>query len=138
MVRQHPLGRPRRGHHRLSRPLLMWTQSLPSMDLFPTSSVTNADGPPTRRHAAFVARLQTLAPNPPHAVAALKAAIRSYRASESAARDLIQTTWTVLDRELENTATVINMLVDLLDDDEKKQDLLSAWNGFKVEVCLFT
>lgn len=61
--------------------------------------------------------------------------MRSYRVSESAARDLIQTTWTVLDREIEHTATVINLLVDLLDDDEKKKDLLSAWNGFKVEVC---
>lgn len=64
----------------------------------------------------------------------MKAAVRSYRANESAARDLISTTWNVLDRNLEGTASVINSLVDLLDDEDKKKSLLEAWNGFKVEV----
>ena len=67
----------------------------------------------------------------------MKAAIRSYRASESGARDLISTVWNVLDQNLEGTASIINALVDLLDEEDKKKDILQAWNGFKVEVrCL--
>lgn len=88
-----------------------------------------------RRHTAFLARVSSLAPNPNNAVPAVKAAVRSYRANESAARDLISTFWNVLDQSMEGTASLVNALVDILDDDEKKNNLLSAWNGFKVEVC---
>ena len=91
----------------------------------------------TRRHAAFLGRLQALAPNPTAAVPAIKAATRSYRAAESSARDLIQIIWNVLDRNLEHTASIVNAFIDLVDDDEKKQDLLASWNGFAVEVRLF-
>ena len=64
----------------------------------------------------------------------MKAALRSYRSNESAARDLISTVWNISDRNLEGTASVINGMVDFLDDEEKKKDLLQAWNGFKIEV----
>jgi hypothetical protein len=50
------------------------------------------------------------------------------------ARDLISTVWSILDQDLDNTASVVNALVDVLEDDEKKTALLGAWNGFKVEV----
>jgi hypothetical protein len=59
--------------------------------------------------------------------------VRSYKASESGARDLIGTAWTVLGSDVEATATIVNALVDLLDDEDKKKELLAAWNGFKVE-----
>ncbi|OSD08392.1 hypothetical protein PYCCODRAFT_1379916 [Trametes coccinea BRFM310] len=85
------------------------------------------------RLSALVARLHGLAPNPTTAVPAVKAAVRSYKASESSARDLISTVWNILDRNLDGTASIVNSLVDLVDDDEKKQNLLAAWNGFKVE-----
>lgn len=65
---------------------------------------------------------------------AFKSAIRSYRSSESGARDLISTVWNVLDHNLDGTASIINATVDILDEEEKKSDLLRAWNGFKVEV----
>lgn len=43
--------------------------------------------------------------------------------------------WTILDQNLDDTASIINTLVDLLDDEDKKTDLLSSWNGFRIEVC---
>ena len=89
---------------------------------------------PYRRHTAFLARVSSLAPNPNGAVPAVKAAVRSYRANESAARDLILTFWNLLDQNMEGTASLVNALVDILDDEEKKNNLLGAWNGFKVEV----
>lgn len=72
--------------------------------------------------------------NPTTAVPAAKAAMRGYRASESSARDLISTVWNILDRNLEHTASIINAFVDLLDDEEKKEDLLASWKGFAIEV----
>ncbi|TCD70278.1 hypothetical protein EIP91_004179 [Steccherinum ochraceum] len=93
----------------------------------------NVDPAVAERHSAFLARVSSLAPNPNAAVPAVKAAVRSYRANESAARDLISTTWNVLDRNLEGTASIVNALVDLLDDEDKKKTLLEAWNGFKIE-----
>lgn len=87
-----------------------------------------------RRHATFITRLQHMAPNPNNAAAAVRAAMRGYRANESSARDLISTVWNVLDHNLDDTASIINGVVDLLEEDEKKRDLLAAWNGFKIEV----
>ncbi|KDR73781.1 hypothetical protein GALMADRAFT_251582 [Galerina marginata CBS 339.88] len=85
------------------------------------------------RHADFLARLQSLAPNPSTAVPAVKAATRSYRSTESSARDLILTIWNVMDRNLEHTASIVNAFIDLVDEEEKKQDLLSSWKGFAIE-----
>jgi hypothetical protein len=78
-----------------------------------------------------------MAPNPNNAAAAVKAAMRGYRANESSARDLISTVWNVLDHNIDDTASIINGVVDLLEDEEKKRDLLAAWNGFKIEVSLY-
>ncbi|KAG6831162.1 hypothetical protein H0H87_005987 [Tephrocybe sp. NHM501043] len=85
------------------------------------------------RHSVFIARLQSLTNNSETAVSVVKAAIRGYRASESSAKDLISTIWNVLDQNLEHTASIINAFVDLLDQEEKKQDLLSSWKGFEIE-----
>ena len=88
------------------------------------------------KQTALLERLESLAPNPSAAVAAIKAAIRSYRSAESNARDLILTTWNVMDCHLEHTASIVNALVDTLDEEEKKQDVLASWKGFVVEVIL--
>ncbi|KAF8837599.1 hypothetical protein BDN67DRAFT_972749 [Paxillus ammoniavirescens] len=85
------------------------------------------------RQAAFVARLQNITPNPNSAVPAVMAAVRGYRANESSARDLISTVWNVLDNNLDDTASIINGVVDLLEEEEKKRGLLAMWNGFKIE-----
>jgi hypothetical protein len=87
-----------------------------------------------RRQAAFITRLQSVAPNPTNAVLAANAAVRGFRLNESTARDLISTIWNILDRNLDNTAGIINAIVDLFDEEEKKSGLLTSWNGFKIEV----
>jgi hypothetical protein len=80
-------------------------------------------------------RLRSLAPHPAIAIPAVKAAMRGFRASESSARDLISTVWNILDQNLDDTASVVNAVVDLLEEEDKKKDLLNSWNGFKIEVC---
>ncbi|KAF8077552.1 hypothetical protein FPV67DRAFT_40 [Lyophyllum atratum] len=99
----------------------------------PSPPRADVDPAVAERHAIFIARLQSLATNPTSAVPVVKAAIRSYRASESSAKDLISTIWNVLDQNLEHTASIINAFVDILDQEEKKQDLLAAWKGFDIE-----
>lgn len=78
--------------------------------------------------------MASTAANPPRAVGAVELSLRSYRHSESTARDLISSIWNVLDQNLDTSATFVNMIVDLLDEEDKKKDLLGAWNGFKIEV----
>lgn len=85
-----------------------------------------------------MARLQSVATNQATVVPVVKAAVRGYRASESSARDLISTIWNVLDQNLEHTASIVNAFVDLLDQEEKKQDLLTSWKGFAIEVCVMS
>ncbi|KZP18272.1 hypothetical protein FIBSPDRAFT_1046304 [Athelia psychrophila] len=85
------------------------------------------------RYAAFIARLGSLAPHPTTAIPSVKASVRGFKASEASARDIISTVWTVLDQNLDDTASIINAVVDLMDEEDKKKDLLSSWNGFKIE-----
>jgi E3 ubiquitin-protein ligase ZNF598 len=85
------------------------------------------------RYAAVFARLRTLTAHTTNAAAGVKLALRDYTASQSAARDLISTVWNTLDCELDATASIINLVVDSLEEEEKKTDLLSAWNSFKIE-----
>ncbi|KAH8117281.1 hypothetical protein DFH11DRAFT_1816255, partial [Phellopilus nigrolimitatus] len=96
----------------------------PSSDLDPETA---------RRHAAFMARVSSLTSNSSAAAASIRSAIRSFRASESAARDLITTFYNIVDRDLELTASLIVPLVDLFDDEDKRRQLLQSFNGFKVE-----
>ena len=81
-----------------------------------------------------MSKVAVLTSNSTASEAAIRAAIKSYRASESAARDLISTFYVVLDSRLEKTQSLITPLVDLLDAEDKKKELLEAWNGFKIEV----
>ena len=79
-------------------------------------------------------KVASAAANPPRAVGAVELSLRSYRNSESTARDLISSIWNVLDQNLDTSATFVNIIVDILDEEDKKKDLLNAWNGFKIEV----
>ncbi|KAJ6462496.1 hypothetical protein C8R45DRAFT_911970 [Mycena sanguinolenta] len=94
---------------------------------------TDVDPAVAAQHAAFLSRLASLAPNPTTALPAARAAIRSFRASESSARDLISTLWSVVDARMEAAASIVNALVDILDDDEQRESVLTAWRGFEVE-----
>ena len=87
-----------------------------------------------RRLFCLTARLHSLTANSPNALRAIEAAIRSYVSSESSARDLISTLWNISDRRLEDTASAVNAILDVLEDEEKKRNLLSSWNSFKIEV----
>ncbi|CAK5276974.1 unnamed protein product [Mycena citricolor] len=99
----------------------------------PPPSRSDVDPATAERHASFLARMAQFAPNATTAVPAARAAIRSFRANESSARDLISTFWSILDAKREATTSVVNGLVDLLDDDEQREAVLAAWRAFDIE-----
>lgn len=65
--------------------------------------------------------------------ASVKTAIPGYRTNGSTAHDLVSTVWNALDQNPHDTASIINVIVDFLEQGEKKHDLLSAWNEFKID-----
>lgn len=69
---------------------------------------------------------------------AIRSAVRSYRASEAPAKDLVSTFFNVLNQKLDSTGLLVNGLVEILDEEDKEQDLLRAWNSFRVEVRILT
>ncbi len=87
-----------------------------------------------RRHKAFLNKVAQLTDNSVSASTSIKAAIRSYRSGESGANHLISTIHTVLKEDLDAIAGLFNLLVDLMEDETKRRDLLAAWNRFKIEV----
>ncbi|KAF7305937.1 RING-type domain-containing protein [Mycena chlorophos] len=102
-----------------------------------TPSPPRADVDPAvaERHAAFLQRLSALATHPATAVQSARAAIRSFRASESTARGLISTLYSIVDSRMEATSSVVNALVDLFDtpsDAEQREAILGAWRDFEV------
>ncbi|KAL4064806.1 hypothetical protein V8B97DRAFT_1875710 [Scleroderma yunnanense] len=105
----------------------------PSGTLVPSTPPEDTDPVISDRYASLLSRLHAIAPNPTNALPAIKAAIRGYHMNELTARDIISTIWNILDNNLDDTASIINGVVDLLDDEEQKTNLLASWNGFKVE-----
>ncbi|KAL5490244.1 hypothetical protein ACEPAI_5077 [Sanghuangporus weigelae] len=93
----------------------------------------NIDPETARRHAAFMGRVAQLTSNSSAAETSVRSAIRSFRASESTARDVVSTFYNLVNRDLEATASLIAPLVDLLDDEGKRKELLETFNGFKIE-----
>ena len=81
-------------------------------------------------------RVTQLTSNSSAAETSVRSAVRSFRASESTARDVISTFYNLVNRDLEATASLVVPLVDLLDDEGKRKELLESFNGFKIEVRL--
>lgn len=90
----------------------------------------------SRRYHALHTNVDPTSTNSTRTTGAVGRLLRSYRNSESSARDLVSSIWNILDQKLDTSATLVNMIVDLLDEEDKKEDLLTAWDSFKIEVCL--
>lgn len=65
-----------------------------------------------------------------------RSAVRQYKANESTARDMVDTVFNVLERELEPTLGVLREVASLFDDEDKSRAVLEAMNGFRIEVSL--
>jgi hypothetical protein len=50
------------------------------------------------------------------------------------AHDLVDTLWQILDRKVDATGSVINGVADLVESEDKRREILAAWNDFRIEV----
>ncbi|KAI0306282.1 hypothetical protein B0F90DRAFT_1814209 [Multifurca ochricompacta] len=84
----------------------------PSRRQTPSPPPPSMDPVTAERYTTIFVRLRTVAPHPINAVAGIKLALRDYTASQSGARDLISTIWSILDRDLDATASIVNLIVE--------------------------
>ena len=66
-----------------------------------------------------------------------RSAVRQYRNNESGAKDMIDTIFHVLDRDVDATSGVVRELAGLFEGDGeggKQRSVLESLNGFRVEV----
>ncbi|ELU44184.1 cytoplasmic protein [Rhizoctonia solani AG-1 IA] len=82
------------------------------------------------QHNQFLSLLDLYAST--NGATAIRGAIRSYKSNESSAKDMLTTIRTVLDDNMNAMSTLVNGLVPLFDE-EKRGDILNAWNGMKIE-----
>ncbi|PWN53284.1 hypothetical protein IE53DRAFT_190151 [Violaceomyces palustris] len=101
----------------------------------PSSSAT-ADASTAERHAAYLNRVLSILKGSESKLNSFRASVKTYRASEMSAKDLVHTISSVVG-DLDESAIVVNGLVDLLEDEEKKGDVLQAWNSLRVERTQF-
>ncbi|PWN28329.1 hypothetical protein BDZ90DRAFT_270655 [Jaminaea rosea] len=93
------------------------------------------------RHAAFLARVTSIMGGSDAKVQNFRNAVRIFRAGEMSANDLVDTIHSLVGDSsatpLDGAATVVNGLVDLLEDAGKRNDVLTAWNKLRVERTQF-
>lgn len=69
-----------------------------------------------------------------------RSAVRQFRNNESGAKDMLDTVFNVLDRDVDPTTGVLREIAGLFDGDsekDKQRSVLEALNGFRVEVSWF-
>lgn len=86
------------------------------------------------RHAALLSRIALLVQGNDNKLSSFRSAVRQFKNNESSAKDMIDTIFNVLDRDVESTVGVLREVAGLFDDDEKSRAVLEAVNGFRIEV----
>lgn len=64
-------------------------------------------------------------------------AVRTYRAGECSAEDLLSTMWSMFDSRLSAMTEIVTELAEILDMPDKARTLLQAWESFNVSVRFF-
>jgi hypothetical protein len=60
--------------------------------------------------------------------------VKAYRQSEVPVADLLDTFYNLFDRKADVMGSILLETADLIDNAEKREEILSAWLDFKVEV----
>ncbi|KAG8944946.1 hypothetical protein FRC04_001298 [Tulasnella sp. 424] len=98
--------------------------SAPSIDRADTDQVL-------QQYADLTTFLGTLGPSA-NGIIAVRSAIRSWRSSESTVYDMLETIFTVLERNMDKMSKVVERLVPIFEG-EKKSELLDAWGGLRAQ-----
>ncbi|GAA95526.1 uncharacterized protein L969DRAFT_45026 [Mixia osmundae IAM 14324] len=96
------------------------------------SNHTTAVDPVQERHASLLQKVASAVSGSDGKITAFKTAVRSFRAGEMAAEDLVDTIWHILNRATDVAAEIINDMAELLDNDDKARDVTRAWRNFSI------
>lgn len=91
---------------------------------------------PEERHQAYMDKVSTALHSSEPRIAAFRSSVRTFRNGEASARDLISTIHTLIG-EMDDCAPLVNGLIHLLEDADKKRDLLDAWNQYRIDTTQF-
>lgn len=113
----------------------MLTTPLPSeLQYIPTESRMELTR--HRRHAALLNRVSLLVNDSEVKLSSFRSAVRQFRTNESGAKDMVDTIFHVLDRDMDATSGVVREIAGLLElekETEKNKSVLEALNGLRVE-----
>lgn len=99
----------------------------------PAARAASDSGASTKeRHAAFLTKVSQIMGGSDAKIQSFRSSARAFRAGEMAAKDLVDNIHS-LAGDVDHSALVVHGLVDLLEDEGKKQDFLTAWNKLRVE-----
>ncbi|GAA5921847.1 hypothetical protein JCM1841_005564 [Sporobolomyces salmonicolor] len=85
------------------------------------------------RHAQLLRRVQEIVGGNEGRVAAFRFAVRSYRANEMSASDLVDQLFNIFDQRNDEAGSIITSLADLFEDAEKRRAVLAAWRDLRIE-----
>ncbi|PWY99284.1 hypothetical protein BCV70DRAFT_144319, partial [Testicularia cyperi] len=88
------------------------------------------------RHQAYMNKVSDALKGSEARITSFRLSVRAFRSGESSARDLISTIHSLVG-EVDDCAPLVNGLVELLDDADKKKAMLDAWNQYRVDRTQF-
>ncbi|RXK42341.1 hypothetical protein M231_00331 [Tremella mesenterica] len=94
----------------------------------------DVDDAEAERHAALLSRVSMLVEDSPTRLSSFRSAIRQFRSSESSAKDMVDSIFNILDRDVDATLGVMKEVAGLLQNDtdgDKHRAVLEAINGFR-------
>ncbi|PWN44197.1 hypothetical protein IE81DRAFT_37576 [Ceraceosorus guamensis] len=102
-----------------------------------TGLASSGDASTVERHQVYLARVASLLKDSESRVAAFRQSVKAFRSGETSGRDLADSIYRLADNDLETGSSLVNGLVDLLDDTDKRRSLQSAWNSVRIERTQF-
>ncbi|CAO1629107.1 unnamed protein product [Parajaminaea phylloscopi] len=84
------------------------------------------------RHGAFLAKVSQVVGGSEAKVQSFRSSVRAFRAGEMPAKDLVDNIYSLVG-DVDAAASVVHGLVDLLEDEDRRRDVLAAWNKLRVE-----
>lgn len=84
------------------------------------------------RHAAFLAKVTQVLSGSEAKVTSFRSSVRAFRSGEMSANDLVDNIYSLVG-DVDNSASVVHGLMDLLEDADKRNDVLAAWNKLRLQ-----
>lgn len=89
------------------------------------------------RHQAYMGRVSAIMGNSDSRMTSFRGSVKMFRGGEMSASDLIDSIHSLVGQDVDSMSPVVNGLVDLLEDEDKKTAVRQAWSTLRVERTQF-